>query len=103
MIPSEFYFGSLVCTFLGLEIGLFLKTAHTSYDTLREFADKSVVTVGRLVEVAALYGNAVLGTLKLCLKFLKVLIGLEFGILLADGNQTAKCTSNLILCLLELL
>ena len=76
--------GSSLC----LEVVLLVKTAHACNQAFGESAYSHVVFLGSIVEVFACHVDAVFGAFQLRLQFEEVLVCLEVGIVLGDGEQT---------------
>jgi len=99
-LRSEFYLGGVLCALLSFKIGLGVETVDITEDVAGELAQVGVVAACHLVEIAALYGNAVLRALELCLQLLEVLVGLEVGVGFTQCDEAAQRTAYLALCLL---
>src|SRR4249919_1369623 len=72
-------------------------------DHAGECSELSIIGPNRLNVVAARNRDAVFSAFKLGLKRKKILIRLEIRVVLADGDQPAKCPAKLVLRILELL
>ena len=82
---------------LGLEIGALLEAEQSGQDVLGEAADGGVELAGRVVEVLACHVDAVLRAFQLGLQLQEVLVGLQVGIVLGDGQQFAQSRCQLAL------
>ena len=87
----------------GLELIHLVKSEHTSKKVLGERTDDNVIILNDFVEAVAGLVDAILGTFELYLQVAEVLVGLQVGIVLLNSNQTAECTAEFTLCLLEFL
>ena len=75
--------------FLCFEVGLGVEAVDVAKDVAGELAEVGVVAACGIVEVATLYGNAVLGAFELCLQLLEVFVGLEVGVGFTQCDETA--------------
>ena len=95
---SEFHRRCRLRSGLGLEVGVLLEAEQSGEDIAGEAADGGVELAGRVVEVLACHVDAVLRAFQLGLQLQEVLVGLQVGIVLGDGQQFAQSRGQLSLC-----
>ena len=95
---SEFHRRCRLRSGLSLEIGALFEAEQSGQDVLGEAADGGIELAGRVIEVLACHVDAVLRTFQLGLQFQEVLVGLQVGIVLGDGQQFAQSRGQLSLC-----
>ena len=62
-----------------------------------------VIRLNRFIKLSALDGDAIFGSLELCLQFLEIRVGLQFRIALHNHEQTGERVGQLVLRLLKAL
>ena len=101
LLGLELYFGSLLGGGISLKLSHLVEVEETSKNVLRERTDDEVVVLHGGVELVASLVDAVLRAFELNLKLLEVLVGLQVGIVLLDGDELAESRTEFALSLLN--
>ena len=89
----EFHLWSILGTSLCLKLIHRVKAKDAGKDVLGELTDDDVVLLNDTIELVTGLVDAVFSTLQLHLQVAEVLVGLQVGIVLLDGNQTAESST----------
>ena len=94
----ELYLWSFLCASISLEVAFDAETEYISKEVGRETANGNIVSLCCFIEQTTGLGDTVLGAFELCLQFAELLIGLQVGIVLGDGEQASQSLADFALC-----